>query len=37
MEWYTDVRMLEWRVVQIAKEILIQMSGRRNDMGMLES
>lgn len=31
MEWYADLRMLEWRVVQIAREMLANRSKKSDD------
>jgi hypothetical protein len=31
MEWYADLRMLEWRVVQIAREMLAKRSKKSDD------
>eukprot|EP00956_Cyclotella_meneghiniana_P006380 scaffold8367_cov91-Cyclotella_meneghiniana.AAC.5 len=37
MEWYSDLRMLEWRVVRIAHEMLTKRSGRSELHHLLES
>lgn len=37
MEWYSDTQMLEWRVVKIAREMLIKKNGRSELQHLLEN